>query len=77
MSNLRDRFAHPAPVERHSLDQDAGLLDLRQILGILRGGYRTIGSIENTTDVWDGVVPYVIGSTMASNSSSDRVLLPR
>ena len=29
------------------------------------GGYRTIGSIENTRDVWDGVVPYVIGSTMA------------
>jgi hypothetical protein len=29
------------------------------------GGYRTIGSIENTQGVWDGVVPYVIGSTMA------------
>jgi hypothetical protein len=29
------------------------------------GGYRTIGSIENTAGVWDGVVPYVIGSTMA------------
>ncbi|MEA9828995.1 hypothetical protein VDG09_15240 [Xanthomonas campestris pv. raphani] len=29
------------------------------------GGYRTIGSIENTTGVWDGAVPYVIGSTMA------------
>ena len=29
------------------------------------GGYRTIGSIENTKGVWDGVVPYVIGSTMA------------
>lgn len=29
------------------------------------GAYRTIGSIENTTGVWDGVVPYVIGSTMA------------
>jgi hypothetical protein len=29
------------------------------------GGYRTIGSIENTHGVWDGVVPYVIGSTMA------------
>jgi hypothetical protein len=29
------------------------------------GGFRTIGSIENTTGVWDGVVPYVIGSTMA------------
>lgn len=29
------------------------------------GGFRTIGSIENTQGVWDGVVPYVIGSTMA------------
>ena len=29
------------------------------------GGYRTIGAIENTRDIWDGVVPYVIGSTMA------------
>ncbi|MGP9746573.1 hypothetical protein [Brachybacterium sp. AOP29-B2-41] len=29
------------------------------------GGYRTIGSSENTTDVWDGFVPYVIGSPLA------------
>ena len=29
------------------------------------GGYRTIGGIENTNGVWDGVVPYVIGSTEA------------
>ena len=29
------------------------------------GGYRTIGSAENTTGVWDGYVPYVIGSPMA------------
>jgi len=29
------------------------------------GGFRTVGSIENTTDVWDGVVPYVLGSPMA------------
>ncbi|HEX7873146.1 MAG TPA: hypothetical protein VF475_09560, partial [Sphingobium sp.] len=29
------------------------------------GAYRTIGSIENTHGVWDGVVPYVPGSTMA------------
>src|SRR6056300_751073 len=29
------------------------------------GGFRTIGSMENTTEVWDGAVPYVIGSTMA------------
>lgn len=29
------------------------------------GGFRTIGSAENTTGVWDGFVPYVIGSPMA------------
>src|ERR1700733_12350359 len=29
------------------------------------GGYRTIGGAENTAGVWDGFVPYVIGSPMA------------
>jgi hypothetical protein len=29
------------------------------------GAYRTMGSIENTRGVWDGVVPYVPGSYMA------------
>ncbi len=29
------------------------------------GGYRTIGCAENTVGVWDGYVPYVIGSPMA------------
>ncbi|ROQ52592.1 hypothetical protein EDF36_3753 [Rathayibacter sp. PhB152] len=29
------------------------------------GGYRTIGASENTDGVWDGFVPYVIGSPMA------------
>ncbi|WP_188931497.1 hypothetical protein [Dyadobacter endophyticus] len=29
------------------------------------GAYRTVGSIENTEGVWDGVVPYVLGSPMA------------
>lgn len=29
------------------------------------GAYRTIGGIENTQGVWDGVVPYVLGSPMA------------
>ncbi len=29
------------------------------------GAYRTIGASENTTDVWDGFVPYVPGSPMA------------
>jgi hypothetical protein len=29
------------------------------------GAYRTIGAIENTEGVWDGVVPFVIGSPMA------------
>ncbi len=29
------------------------------------GAYRTVGGIENTEGVWDGAVPYVIGSPMA------------
>ncbi len=29
------------------------------------GAYRTIGGIENTEGVWDGVVPFVLGSPMA------------
>jgi hypothetical protein len=30
------------------------------------GGYRTLGSMENTQGVWDGAVPFVLGSPMAS-----------
>ncbi|THG29974.1 hypothetical protein [Naasia lichenicola] len=33
------------------------------------GGFRTIGGAENTTGVWDGFVPYVIGSPMAIPNS--------
>ena len=29
------------------------------------GGYKTISCVENTVDVWDGAVPFVIGSPMA------------
>ncbi|MBB5686712.1 PKD domain-containing protein [Sphingobium boeckii] len=29
------------------------------------GGFRTVGAIENAQGVWDGVVPYVLGSPMA------------
>ncbi|GIX29647.1 MAG: hypothetical protein KatS3mg124_0119 [Porticoccaceae bacterium] len=29
------------------------------------GGYRTIGGMEASRGIWDGAVPYVIGSTMA------------
>ncbi len=35
------------------------------IFGGSGGAYRTIGAIENTEGVWDGAVPYVIGSPMA------------
>jgi len=48
---------------------------LREVFGDLRaygylyggsgGGYRTIGSAENTIGVWDGFAPHVIGSSMA------------
>jgi hypothetical protein len=33
------------------------------------GAYRTTGSFENTRGVWDGVVPYVLGSSMAIPNS--------
>ena len=29
------------------------------------GAYRTIGGLENTKGIWDGVVPFVLGSPMA------------
>lgn len=35
------------------------------IFGGSGGGFRSIGSMENTEGVWDGAVPYVIGSPMA------------
>lgn len=33
------------------------------------GGYRTLGSMENTVGVWDGAVPFVLGSPMAAPNS--------
>jgi hypothetical protein len=30
------------------------------------GGYKTISAMENTVGIWDGAVPYVIGSPMAT-----------
>lgn len=36
------------------------------IYGGSGGAYRTLGSMENTIGVWDGAVPFVIGSPMAA-----------
>ena len=36
------------------------------IYGGSGGGYRTMGSMENTLGVWDGAVPFVLGTPMAS-----------
>ena len=44
------------------------------IFGGSGGAYRTIGSIENTTGVWDGAVPYVIGSPMAAPYSFTAIM---
>ena len=43
MSNNRNDIAHRAAVDRRLDDPDAGLLDVRQIVTVLRSGYRTIG----------------------------------
>ena len=58
-----------AAAARYSRVVAAGLYGPGRIYGYAYGGsggaYRTIGSIENTAGVWDGAVPYVVGSPMA------------
>ncbi len=39
------------------------------IYGGSGGAYRTVGAFENTHGVWDGAVPYVLGSSNASPSN--------
>lgn len=39
------------------------------IFGGSGGGFRTLGSMENTEGVWDGAVPFVLGSPMAAPNS--------
>jgi hypothetical protein len=43
----------------------AGKRPYGYVYGGSGGAYRTVGSFENTHGVWDGAVPYVLGSTMA------------
>jgi hypothetical protein len=48
-----------------AIDMYGGSRPYGYVYGGSGGGYRTIGCAENTTGVWDGFVPYVIGSPMA------------
>ncbi|MDU0328440.1 hypothetical protein RWH43_16900 [Microbacterium sp. KSW2-21] len=58
-----------AAVARLSRHLATAVFGEQRIFGYLYGGsgggYRTIGASENTDGVWDGFVPYVIGSPMA------------
>lgn len=58
-----------AAVARFSRVVAERLFGARRVFGYLYGGsgggYRTIGSSENTEGAWDGYVPHVIGSSMA------------
>ncbi len=58
-----------AAVARHSRVIAAEMYGRHRAFGYAYGGsgggYRTIGGAENTSGVWDGFVPYVIGSPMA------------
>ena len=51
----------------------AEMYGTKRIYGYIYGGsggaYRTLGSMENTVGVWDGAVPFVIGSPMAAPNS--------
>ncbi|UVO54273.1 PKD domain-containing protein [Sphingomonas sp. SUN039] len=58
-----------AAVAEYSRKLASEMYGVKRIYGYIYGGsggaYRTFGSIENTT-VWDGAVPFVAGSPMAS-----------
>jgi hypothetical protein len=58
-----------AAAARYSRVLAARMYGPRRTYGYAYGGsggaFRTIGGIENTTGVWDGVVPYVVGSPQA------------
>ncbi len=59
-----------AAAARYSRVIAAEMYGAKRIYGYLYGGsgggYRTMGSMENTQGVWDGAVPFVLGSPMAS-----------
>jgi hypothetical protein len=55
------RFSRKVAQEMYGVNRIYGY-----IYGGSGGGYRTMGSIENTKDVWDGAVPFVLGTPMAS-----------
>jgi hypothetical protein len=48
-----------------ALEMYGGARPYGYVYGGSGGGYRTIGCAENTSGIWDGFVPYVIGSPMA------------
>jgi len=58
-----------AAAARHSRVVAQQMYGPHRVYGYVYGGsggaYRTIGSFENTTGVWDGAVPFVMGSPMA------------
>ncbi len=59
-----------AAAARYSRVVAAQMYGHRRIYGYVYGGsgggYRTMGSMQNTVGVWDGAVPFVLGSPMAS-----------
>jgi hypothetical protein len=63
-------FRANAATARYSRTIAAQMYGPRRIYGYLYGGsgggYRTLGSMENTNGVWDGAVPFVLGSPMAA-----------
>ncbi|MBE0697520.1 MAG: hypothetical protein IH586_11420, partial [Anaerolineaceae bacterium] len=58
-----------AAVARYSRVAAAQIYGQHRPFGYAYGGsggaFRTIGGMENTSGVWDGAVPYVVGSPMA------------
>jgi hypothetical protein len=55
------RYSRKLAMEMYGFERVYGYL-----FGGSGGGYRTLGSMENTQGVWDGAVPFVLGSPMAA-----------
>lgn len=59
-----------AAAARYSRVIAAQMYGRRRVYGYIYGGsgggYRTMGSMEHTLGVWDGAVPFVLGTPMAS-----------
>lgn len=65
IGGYRANAAAAAYSRKVAMEMNGGKRPYGYAFGGSGGGFRTVGLSENTTGVWDGVVPFVLGSTQA------------